>query len=66
MNGPDWLYRVKVWGAVVNSDADIHVVYTVNADEAKELRRVARAEGFRSELSSAVLGDFYRIPLEDA
>lgn len=60
MNGPTWLYRVKVVPAgEVRGDFDVGNFYTVDVDEARRLRNEWADKGFGAELSSATIGDFW-------
>ncbi|MER6485714.1 hypothetical protein ABT264_19425 [Streptomyces virginiae] len=68
MNGPSWLYRVKV--STYRDDnphelARVECFYTVDVDEARRLYREWAARGCGVEFSSAVVSDFYRISVED-
>ncbi|MFJ9694919.1 hypothetical protein [Kitasatospora sp. NPDC101183] len=55
MNGPDWLYRVKVWA----SDQRVQCHYYTDEQEARLQARAFRAVGSYVELSTASVGDFF-------
>lgn len=59
MNGPTWVYRLKIWHPPINSDADIDVSYGFSSTEAFRLRDLWRARGVSAEVSSATVGNFF-------